>query len=131
MADAHVVVMDLRSFGYQNQGCAFELQTLLDVVPLERLVLLVDGTTELPFLKQVLDTRWQELRVDLPNARAVAPTVRLIQAERLRMPGLSASSCKWSRHPSAGFGSVAGRGVRPRPTEPGSRSPGRCRRSAP
>jgi hypothetical protein len=81
MADAHLVVMDLRGFGRQHQGCVFELQALLDVVPLERLVLVVDGTTELAFLEQVLDARWRELRVDSPNAgTAAAPTVRLIQA---------------------------------------------------
>jgi hypothetical protein len=54
MADAQVVVMDLRSFGRHNQGCVFELQTLLDTVPLPRLMLLVNSGTELEFLKQVL-----------------------------------------------------------------------------
>jgi hypothetical protein len=79
MADAQVVVMDLRSFGRNNQGCVFELQTLLDTMPLPRLMLLVDRGTQLPFLKQVLDARWQELRIDSPNARAAAPTVQLIE----------------------------------------------------
>ena len=131
MADAHVVVMDLRSFGHQNQGCAFELQTLLDVVPLERLVLLVDGTTELPFLKQVLDTRWQELRVELAERSGRRAHGAPDSGQRLECLDYPRVHANGSRHPSAGVGSVAGRGVRPRPTEPGSRSPGRCRRSAP
>ena len=79
MTDAHVVVMDVRSFGPQHQGCVFELQTLLDTVPLERLVLLVNKGTELEFLKQVLDARWQELQIDSPNARASVSTMRLIE----------------------------------------------------
>jgi hypothetical protein len=79
MTEAHVVAMDLRSFGPEHQGCVFELQTLLDTVPLERLILLVDSTTELEFLKQVLDARWQELRIDSPNARTYTPTVRLCE----------------------------------------------------
>jgi hypothetical protein len=77
MAEAHVVAMDLRSFGPEHQGCVFELQTLLDTVPLERLMCLIDPTTKLEFLKHVLDARWQELRIDSPNARTAAPTMRL------------------------------------------------------
>lgn len=79
MTEVDVVVMDVRSFGPAHQGCVFELQTLLDTVPLERLMLLVDSGTELEFLKQVLDGRWQELRIDSPNARTAAPTTRLIE----------------------------------------------------
>ena len=79
MTEAHVVVMDLRSFGPGHQGCVFELQTLLDTVPLERLILLVDSTTELEFLKQVLDAEWQKLRIDSPNARTAAPTMHLCE----------------------------------------------------
>jgi hypothetical protein len=79
MTDAHVVVMDVRSFGPEHQGCVFELQTLLDTVPLERLILLVNKGTKLEFLQQVLDARWRELRIDSPNARASSPTMRLIE----------------------------------------------------
>jgi hypothetical protein len=79
MTDAHVVVMDVRSFGPQHQGCVFELQTLLDTVPLERLMLLVNRGTKLEFLKQILDAQWRELRIDSPNARAAAPTLQLIE----------------------------------------------------
>jgi len=79
MTDAHVVLVDVRTFGPEHQGCVFELQTLLDTVPLERLILLVNKGTDLEFLKHVLDARWQELRIDYPNARASAPTMRLIE----------------------------------------------------
>src|SRR5215831_779508 len=65
MTDAHVVLMDVRTFGPEHQGCVFELQTLLDTVPLERLILLVNKGTDLEFLKHVLDARWQETREPL------------------------------------------------------------------
>jgi hypothetical protein len=83
MTEVHIVAMDLRSFGPAHQGCVFELQTLLDTVPLERLILLLDSTTELEFLKQVLDARWQELRVDSPNVHAATPTVHLCEVSGL------------------------------------------------
>ncbi len=81
MTEVQVVVMDVRSFGPEHQGCVFELQTLLDTVPLERMMLLVDTATEIEFLKQVLDARWRQLRIDSPNARTSAPTVRLIEVD--------------------------------------------------
>ena len=90
MTEAHIVAMDLRSFGPAHQGCVFELQTLLDTVPLERLIMLLDSTTELKFLKQVLDARWQELRVDSPNVHAARPTVHLCE--------VSGSSSRIVRH---------------------------------
>ena len=81
MTEAHVVVMDLRSFGPEHQGCVFELQTLLDTVPLERLILIVDRGTQLPFLKQILEERWRELRIDSPNGHTSPPRVRLIKVD--------------------------------------------------
>lgn len=79
MNEAQVTVMDVRGFGPEHQGCVFELQTLLDTVPLERLVLLIDAGTKIEFLKQVLDVRWRQLRDDSPNAQDTEPTVRLIE----------------------------------------------------
>ena len=52
MVDSELVVMDLRAFSPRNQGCLFELQSLLDIVPVARIVLLVDASTDVPFLRQ-------------------------------------------------------------------------------
>ena len=40
---ADVVLMDLRGFTPQNQGCRYELQQLLDFVALERVLVLIDA----------------------------------------------------------------------------------------
>ena len=42
-------------------------------------MLLVNSTTDIEFVKEILDARWQELRIDSPNARAATPTARLIE----------------------------------------------------
>jgi len=82
MRDASLVVMDLRGFSPERRGCIYELQTLLDVVSLERLVFLVDVTTHINELSAILLERWQELRADSPNIELDNPRIRLInQAE--------------------------------------------------
>ena len=62
-----VVLMDLRSFAQNNAGCVFEIKELLNSVPLERLVFVVDGTTDKRFMKQTLEESYRELRSNSPN----------------------------------------------------------------
>jgi hypothetical protein len=50
--DSDAVLMDLRGFLPANQGCVFEINELLNVVPLGRLVVVVDATTDLAFLRE-------------------------------------------------------------------------------
>ncbi len=64
-----VVLMDLRSLAENNAGCVFEIKELLNAVPLERLVFVVDDTTDKNFLKQTLAESWRQLRSDSPNMR--------------------------------------------------------------
>jgi hypothetical protein len=78
MAEMHLVVMDLRSFSKEHEGCAFELQTLLDAAPLGRLVLLVNRDTDVDLLKSILDARWKELSIASPNARLANPAVPML-----------------------------------------------------
>ena len=46
-----VVLMDLRSLSADNAGCIHELNYLIDKVPLDRFVLVVDDTTNFSFLE--------------------------------------------------------------------------------
>jgi tetratricopeptide (TPR) repeat protein len=58
MANCDLVAMDLRGFSPDNKGCIFELQSLVANVPLGKIMLLVDATTDTGFLRQTLDTCW-------------------------------------------------------------------------
>ena len=59
--------MDLRSFSADNAGCIHELNYLIDNVPLDRFVLVVDDTTNSSFLERTLDDAWTALAPDSPN----------------------------------------------------------------
>lgn len=76
-----VVLMDLRGFGKQNRGCEFELEMLLDVVSVARVVLLVDETTEIDTLKQVLHAAWSKMSESSPNRALTNPVLSLFQVK--------------------------------------------------
>ncbi len=68
MRESDLVLMDLRGFSEQNKGCLFELQTMLDCVPIDRMVLLVDASTDGVLLRSSLVAFSQHLNPGSPNA---------------------------------------------------------------
>jgi len=78
MREASLVIMDLRGFGLERLGCVFELQTLLDSVPLSRLAILVDVTTDRDGLEQLARERWHSLDSSSPNLAIVPAELCLL-----------------------------------------------------
>ena len=78
MRDARAVIMDLRTFSSANAGCVYEIQGLLDSVPLERALVLVDATTDLAFLRETMGSNWRSLSASSPNLRAPQPRLLLL-----------------------------------------------------
>jgi hypothetical protein len=76
--ESDAVLMDLRSFSAQNRGCLYEIGRLLDAIDLERVVFVIDRTTDRAFLESSLHSLWAELAADSPNRRAAAPLARLM-----------------------------------------------------
>jgi len=79
----HLVLMDLRSFSPLNRGCIYEVEELLNLVPLPRMMFVVDGTTDEMFLKATLTDAWARLDADSPNRDALEPRVRLFRLDRI------------------------------------------------
>jgi hypothetical protein len=69
MAESDLVAMDLRGFSDANQGCLFELQSLIDTVPVARVVLLTDKSTDTTFLHETLAACWERMDAASPNRR--------------------------------------------------------------
>ena len=70
-----VVLMDLRGFTAASSGCTYELGELLNVVPLERIVFVVDRSTDEKALSRVLRNAWQRMPVTSPNRSAREPRI--------------------------------------------------------
>ena len=60
-------MMDLRSFTENNAGCVFEINELINSVPLERLVFIIDETTDKSLLDRILDESYRDLSIGSPN----------------------------------------------------------------
>jgi hypothetical protein len=73
------VLMDLRGFHPGNQGCIFEIEQLLEHVPLTQLAFLTDATTDLPFLKKTFLAVWDRLPADAPNLELEDPKIHLYE----------------------------------------------------
>ena len=78
MAQSDVVAMDLRGFSSAKQGCIFELGVLLETVPLPRVALLIDRTTDEPLLRQTLADLWTKITTRSPNALLGLANLRII-----------------------------------------------------
>src|SRR5215469_13044144 len=76
-ASSDVVLMDLRSFSPSNRGCTYELGRLLDGIDLNRVVFLVDSSTDRNFLETTVQSLWRSLSVESPNRAESARSVRL------------------------------------------------------
>jgi hypothetical protein len=89
VAASDVVLMDLRGFSRQNQGCVFELTELVNVVPLSQVVLIIDGTTDLPFLEETLHQTWETMSATSPNQIGAVAELKMF-----RLTGDTASAVK-------------------------------------
>lgn len=74
------VLMDLRGFGEENRGCQFELGLLLAEVPLAKVVLLLDPSTDREVLTRLLTSLWQQLPAGSVNRALGNPRLRLFHA---------------------------------------------------
>ena len=75
-ATADAVLMDLRSFGPDKQGCLYEIEQLLAGVDLSRVLLVVDRTTDRAFLDAALQGAWQRV-----GGNACGAELRVMQLE--------------------------------------------------
>lgn len=75
-----VVVMDLRGYTPQREGLKFEVNYLLDAVPVERIVFVLDEQSDNEMAGRLILDAWQELRADSPNLANDAPEVRMYRA---------------------------------------------------
>ncbi len=62
-----VVLMDLRGFSTANAGCTYEVGELLNVVPAERIAIVIDRLTDEAFLTRTLEEARARLSASSPN----------------------------------------------------------------
>jgi hypothetical protein len=86
--DSDAVLMDLRGFSQANDGCVFEIHEIFNLVPLRRIVFIVDNTTDQPFMRLTMQGAWRQLKDRSPNHRLSSGQVALVQLSGLAAGGL-------------------------------------------
>ena len=79
VGESDAVLMDLRSFSEQNAGVVYEINELIDLVPLERIVFVVDETTDEQFLRQTIQGAWDRISPTSPNRSSTPEQLRLFR----------------------------------------------------
>lgn len=72
VGSSDAVLMDLRGFSKERQGCTYEVDYLLDVIPIDRVVFLVEREGVSPVQDLILDL-WKLLRTTSPNLERQDP----------------------------------------------------------
>ena len=77
--ESDAVLMDVRGFSTKNVGVVFELNELINVMPIHQVVLIVDRTTDMTFLNQTLENSWANMRADSPNRANEGAAVKICE----------------------------------------------------
>jgi len=94
---ADVVVMDLSSLSEQNRGVAYELGKLVNEIPLSRVVLLFDDSTDLNVLKDILARATEGIAADSPNQQEAGLRVRVFDMGGTTARKPDESTYDWKR----------------------------------
>lgn len=75
----NAVLMDLRGFSSQKAGCIYEIEELMNLVPLKQVVFIIDGTTDESFLRNIMNLSWNRMRTTSPNRTSPTESVFLFR----------------------------------------------------
>lgn len=74
--NSDAVLMDLRGFSQDRMGCRYEVDYLLDVIPIDRVLFLVEPEGVSQTQKLILEL-WEYLRTNSPNLKLQRPQARI------------------------------------------------------
>ena len=77
--ESAAVLMDLRSFSQNNAGCVFEINELFNLVPLLRIVFVIDKSTDQQFMRDTMQAAWRQIKERSPNRGILPARVSLVQ----------------------------------------------------
>lgn len=76
--ESDVVFMDLRGFSSANAGATFEINQLVNSVPLSQVTIAIDDSTDVDFLRTTITGAWNNADADSPARTSGGNTIRLV-----------------------------------------------------
>lgn len=118
IGDSDVILMDLRGFTEANRGVRYELATLVELVWLERVVLVVDAGTDMAMVESTIWDAWQHMSSTARNRLFGRTTLRMLRVDgalHFADDVLLRALCSAARPEAAGHRCAPGDGERPLP----------------
>jgi hypothetical protein len=81
--ESDAVLMDLRGFSQKNGGCIFEINELFNLVPLQRVVFVIDESTDQQFMRNTMQMAWLQIKERSANRRVSTGRISLVQFSQL------------------------------------------------
>lgn len=88
VSESDAVLMDVRGFSSQNAGCIFEINELINVMPLGQVLFIIDGTTDETFLRQTIQQSWDHMKATSPNRLSKSGPLHIFRFSGLHDRGL-------------------------------------------
>jgi hypothetical protein len=83
---ADLVILDLSGFTTRNLSTEYELQRVIDRVPVERVIFLADGYSDRQFLSSRIQFAWRKMAAGSPNSGGRPRTAYLSVTDHYRQP---------------------------------------------
>jgi hypothetical protein len=80
---ADIVLMDLRGYTPHHRGATFELSLVVERVPVVRVVVLVDESSDIDALSAVMESTWSRLPANSPNHGVHDPTISVVRCSKV------------------------------------------------
>ena len=82
---ADLITMDLAGYTEQRSGSSFEIQLLVDEVPMDKVLWICDPWSDIRYLQRVLTEAWSRMRAGSPNRDPSAGPVRITQTDYVQI----------------------------------------------
>lgn len=79
VAYSDVILMDLRGYSKERQGCGYEVDYLFDHTTVDKLVFLISAGS-LPIVEDLMQQRWEYLKTDSPNRHDPSPKIAIYES---------------------------------------------------
>ena len=76
------ILMDLRGFSEERQGCRYEVNFIIDTFPIQGIIFLVDTQSDKELIHQLIFEQWKDQWVESPNLKAEEPKIRIFVSEK-------------------------------------------------
>ena len=101
---ADVIVVDLSGLSEKNHGIAYEIEKLINEIPFHRIIFLVNDSSDMRVINDILHHAWNNISPDSPNK---VPSIQTIQFFRMVKRHDNETTYEWKLRQSKGLNNTS------------------------